>query len=200
MTDPKQHSPLEDAQGIAYGGLMAAFGIVILTHLGFVTGQTAGLAVLISYATGWSFGAVFFVINLPFYWIGWKRMGKVFVLKTFAAVGLLSAASIVLPRYVSFETLHPAVGAVLFGFVSGSALLALFRHGASLGGVGIVALYLQDKTGFRAGWTQIMFDIAVFSVALLLRDVQTVAWSFLGALVTNVVIAFNHRRDRYIAT
>jgi uncharacterized membrane-anchored protein YitT (DUF2179 family) len=200
MTDPKQHSPLEDAQGIAYGGLMAAFGIVILTHLGFVTGQTAGLAVLISYATGWSFGAVFFVINLPFYWIGWKRMGKVFVLKTFAAVGLLSAASIVLPRYVSFETLHPAVGAVLFGFVSGSALLALFRHGASLGGVGIVALYLQDKTGFRAGWTQILFDIAVFSVALLLRDVQTVAWSFLGALVTNVVIAFNHRRDRYIAT
>lgn len=200
MTDPKQHSPLEDAQGIAYGGLMAAFGIVILTHLGFVTGQTAGLAVLISYATGWSFGVVFFIINLPFYWIGWKRMGKVFVLKTFAAVGLLSAASIVLPRYVSFETLHPAVGAVLFGFVSGSALLALFRHGASLGGVGIVALYLQDKTGFRAGWTQILFDIAVFSVALLLRDVQTVAWSFLGALVTNVVIAFNHRRDRYIAT
>ena len=200
MTDPKQHSPLEDAQGIAYGGLMAAFGIVILTHLGFVTGQTAGLAVLISYATGWSFGAVFFVINLPFYWIGWKRMGKVFVLKTFAAVGLLSVASIVLPRYVSCETLHPAVGAVLFGFVSGSALLALFRHGASLGGVGIVALYLQDKTGFRAGWTQILFDIAVFSVALLLRDVQTVAWSFLGALVTNVVIAFNHRRDRYIAT
>lgn len=162
MTDPKQHSPLEDAQGIAYGGLMAAFGIVILTHLGFVTGQTAGLAVLISYATGWSFGVVFFIINLPFYWIGWKRMGKVFVLKTFAAVGLLSAASIVLPRYVSFETLHPAVGAVLFGFVSGSALLALFRHGASLGGVGIVALYLQDKTGFRAGWTQILLTSRFF--------------------------------------
>jgi uncharacterized membrane-anchored protein YitT (DUF2179 family) len=200
MTDTNQHSPLEDAQGIAYGGLMAAFGIVILTHLGFVTGQTAGLAVLISYATGWSFGIVFFLINLPFYWLGYLRMGRVFVLKTFVAVALLSAASMILPRYVSFETLHPAVGAVLFGFVSGSALLALFRHGASLGGVGIVALYLQDKTGFRAGWTQILFDIGVFSLALLLRDVQTVAWSFLGALVTNMVIAFNHRRDRYIAT
>lgn len=200
MTDTNQHSPLEDAQGIAYGGLMAAFGIVILTHLGFVTGQTAGLAVLISYATGWSFGIVFFLINLPFYWLGYLRMGRVFVLKTFVAVALLSAASMILPRHVSFETLHPAVGAVLFGFVSGSALLALFRHGASLGGIGIVALYLQDKTGFRAGWTQILFDIGVFSLALLLRDVQTVAWSFLGALVTNMVIAFNHRRDRYIAT
>jgi hypothetical protein len=27
-----------------------------------------------------------------------------------------------------------------------------------------------------------------------------VAWSFLGAAVVNLVIAINHRRDRYIAT
>lgn len=200
MSSPTTHSLLDDAQGLAYGGLMAAFGIVILTHLGLVTGQTAGLAVLISYATGWSFGAVFFVINLPFYWIGYRRMGGVFVAKTFAAVALLSVASAVLPGYIRFEVLHPGVGAVLFGFVSGSALLALFRHGASLGGVGIVALYLQDRTGFRAGWTQLIFDAAVFSLALALRDLDTVAWSFLGALVVNMVIALNHRRDRYIAT
>ncbi|MDF1620724.1 YitT family protein [Pseudothioclava nitratireducens] len=197
---PARHSPLDDAQGIAFGSLMAAFGIVILTHLGLVTGQTAGLAVLISYATGWGFGPVFFVINLPFYWLGYKRMGPVFVAKTLTAVTILSLATMVLPGLVSFETLHPAVGAVLFGFVTGSALLALFRHGSSLGGVGIVALYLQDKTGFRAGWTQLLFDAGVFALALLLRDWQTVAWSFLGAVVVNLVIAMNHRRDRYIAT
>lgn len=200
MTGNTRHSLIDDAQGIAYGSLMASFGIVILTHLGFVTGQTAGLAVLISYATGWGFGPVFFAINLPFYWLGYKRMGPVFVAKTFVAVGLLSVVSAVLPHYVSFATLHPAVGAVLFGFVSGSALLALFRHGASLGGVGIVALYLQDKTGFKAGWTQILFDICVFAIALTLRDAVTVAWSALGALVLNLVITMNHRRDRYIAT
>lgn len=200
MTGNTRHSLIDDAQGIAYGSLMASFGIVILTHLGFVTGQTAGLAVLISYATGWGFGPVFFAINLPFYWLGYKRMGPVFVAKTFVAVGLLSVVSAVLPQYVSFATLHPAVGAVLFGFVSGSALLALFRHGASLGGVGIVALYLQDKTGFKAGWTQILFDICVFAIALTLRDAVTVAWSALGALVLNLVITMNHRRDRYIAT
>jgi uncharacterized membrane-anchored protein YitT (DUF2179 family) len=113
---------------------------------------------------------------------------------------MLSVISIYLPQYVSFATLNPAVGAVLFGFLSGSALLALFRHGASLGGVGIMALYIQDKTGFKAGWTQLIFDACVFAIALTLRDVTTVAWSFLGALVVNLVIAMNHRRDRYIAT
>lgn len=199
MSDPNQHSLIDDAQGIAYGAGMAAFGIVILTHLGFVTGQTAGLAVLISYATGWAFGPVFFSINLPFYVIGYLRMGPVFTLKTFAAVALVSALSMLMPGWVSFARLEPALGAVLVGFMSGSALLALFRHGASLGGVGIVALYLQDRTGFRAGYTQLIFDAVLFSVALTFIDVQTVAWSFLGALVLNMVIAFNHRRDRYIA-
>jgi len=198
--NPTRHSLIDDAQGLAYGATMAAFGIVILTHLGFVTGQTAGLAVLISYATGWGFGPVFFVINLPFYWLGYRRFGAGFVIKTFVAVAALSVLAQVLPRYVSFASLHPALGAVLVGFISGSALLALFRHGASLGGVGIVALWLQDKTGFRAGWTQLLFDVGVFALALTLRDLPTVAWSFLGAVVLNLVIGLNHRRDRYIAT
>lgn len=198
--NPARHTTLDDAQGLAYGAVMAAFGIVILTHLGLVTGQTAGLAVLISYATGWDFGPVFFAVNLPFYWFGYRRMGAAFVVKTFLAVAALSVLASVLPQYIRFESLNPLVGAVLFGFISGSALLALFRHGASLGGVGIMALYLQDKTGFRAGWTQILFDLVVFGLALTLRDWKVVAVSALGALVINLVIAMNHRRDRYIAT
>lgn len=200
MTDkPAHHTLFEDTQGLAFGGLMAAFGIVILTHLGFITGQMAGLAVLISYVTGWGFGPVFFVLNLPFYWFGYKRMGLRFMVKTFIAVALLSGLSMILPQYISFATLNPLVGAVLYGFISGSALLALFRHGASLGGVGIMALYLQDRTGFKAGWTQMAFDACVFALALALREWHTVAWSALGALVLNMVIAVNHRRDRYVA-
>lgn len=200
MTDkPAHHTLLEDAQGLAFGGMLAAFGIVILTHLGFITGQMAGLAVLISYVTGWGFGPVFFVLNLPFYWFGYKRFGLRFMVKTFIAVALLSGLAMILPHYIRFETLDPAVGAVLYGFISGAALLALFRHGASLGGVGIMALYLQDRTGFKAGWSQMIFDACVFGLALALRDWQTVAWSALGALVLNMVIAINHRRDRYVA-
>lgn len=194
----KRHSAIEDAQAIGYGSFMAAVGVLLLTHLGFVTGQTAGLAILISYATGWGFAPVFFVVNLPFYWLGYKRLGLAFMLKSFVAVGLMSLLVMVLPKGLDFGQIHPAVGAVLVGFLTGSALLALFRHGASLGGVGIVALYLQDATGFRAGWTQLIFDACIFACALFLRDWQSVAWSFLGALVLNLVIAINHRRDRYI--
>ena len=196
---PPKHGIIDDAQGIAFGSFMAGVGVILLTHLGFVTGQTAGLAILISYATGWGFGSVFLVINLPFYWLGWRRFGPVFVAKTFAAVAMLSAISIWMPPYLQFSHVHPAVGAVLIGALTGAGLLALFRHGASLGGVGIVALYIQDATGFRAGWVQLGFDAVLFLIAFTLRDPVTVGWSFLGAVVLNLTIAVNHRRDRYIA-
>ena len=200
MTATEKHSLIEDAQGIAFGVSMASFGVLILTHLGFVTGQTAGLAILISYATGWGFGPVFFAVNLPFYWLGYKRMGLRFMIKTFVAVASLSVLTTILPSHIVFATLTPVVGAILYGFVTGAALMALFRHGSSLGGIGILALYIQEKTGFRAGWTQLLFDGALFIVALGLRDLPTVAYSFLGALVVNLVIAINHRKDRYVAT
>lgn len=196
---PPHHSLTEDAQGIAFGSFMAAVSIVLLTHLGFVTGQTAGLAILIAYATGWGFGPVFFVVNLPFYWLGWKRFGTAFVVKSFVAVALLSGLTMVLPRYLQFGFVHPALGAVLVGCLTGVGLLALFRHGSSLGGVGIVGLYVQDATGFRAGWVQLAFDAVLFAAALALRDPLTVGWSFLGAVVLNLTIAINHRRDRYVA-
>lgn len=202
MTDaaipPKRHSLLEDAQGLAYGSGMAAFGILILTHLGLVTGQTAGLAVLISYATGWKFGAVFFLINLPFYWLGWRRMGAAFTVKTLIAVALLSVLSTLTPHYVSLGPTSPVVGAVLFGAISGSALLALFRHGASLGGIGILGLMIQDRTGFRAGLFQLIFDACLFAVALTILPAGRVGYSLIGSVVLNLVIAINHRRDRYI--
>lgn len=201
MTDPAHHSAFEDAQGIAYGSAMAAFGVVILTHLGLITGQTAGLAVLLSYATGLGFGPVFFAVNLPFYWLGYRRFGLGFSVKTFAAVALVSGLSLLMPGWIGFAHLNVAAGAVLFGLVSGSALLALFRHGASLGGIGILALMAQERWGWRAGWVQLGFDAGLFALALgVLPDWRSVAWSALGAVVVNGVIAINHRRDRYIVT
>ena len=199
MTETPKHSTLNDAQGLIYGASMAAFGVVILSHLGLITGQTAGLALLISYATGWGFGPVFFALNLPFYWLGYRRMGAAFVAKTFIAVALVASLSNLLPHYIQFDMLNPAIGAVLFGFATGSALLALFRHWASLGGIGIVALWLQVKTGFRAGYTQMLVDGTIFAAALALLPLPQVAYSALGALVVNMVIALNHSRDRYIA-
>jgi uncharacterized membrane-anchored protein YitT (DUF2179 family) len=198
--DKPGHTRLEDAQGLAYGVTIAAVAVTILTHLGLITGQTAGLAVLLSYVTGLPFGLLFFVLNLPFYWFGYRRLGLAFTLKTFTAVAALSALSTLVPGWLSFATLNPLFGALLAGLLSGSALLAIFRHGGSLGGIGILGLWLQDRTGFRAGHLQLAFDATLFAAALFILPPATVALSFAGALATNLVIAINHRREWYVAS
>lgn len=200
MTEPSRHTAFEDAQGLIFGTLMCALGLQFLQHAGFITGQTAGLALVISYASGWGFGAVFFVVNLPFYWLGLRRIGLAFTVKSLIAVSLVSAMAALMPRYLDFSTLHPLLAGVLFGFTTGAGLLAIFRHGGSLGGIGIVALMVQDRTGFRAGWLQMGFDAVLFALALLWIPADRVLWSVPGVVILNAVLAINHRRDRYVAT
>ncbi|QPZ91313.1 YitT family protein [Thioclava electrotropha] len=200
IQDPHRHTLPEDTQGLLTGTLLVALSVSLLHGAGLFTGQIAGLSLVLSYVTGWSFGAIFFTLNLPFYWLAFRRMGARFTVKTVLSVALLSGFTEVFPHLLSFAILHPGAAAVLAGVTAGAGLLALFRHGASLGGVGIVALYLQDKTGFKAGRTQILFDCGVFLFALFVLPLDKVLWSLLGAMVLNVIILINHRRDRYIAT
>ena len=199
MSDATHHSLIEDIQGIAFGVCMGAVGIQIMTHMGFITGQTTGLAVLIAYLTGLPFPAIYFTLSLPFLWLGYRRMGPVFALKTFISVSLLTLATTILPRWIAFGHIEPAFAALLFGTLFGFSALAVVRHGGSFGGLSIVALMVQDRTGFPAGYLTLAFDILLFGVAALILDPVLLAYSFIGAAVYSLFIALNHRRDRYIA-
>lgn len=179
---------------------MCSLGLQFLTTVGLVTGQTAGIAVILSYVTGYSFGVVFFAVNLPFYLLAWMRLGATFTIKSLISVTFLSIVADALPLFVTFDTLNIALATVAFGALVGTGLLVMFRHNGSLGGLGVVALMIQDRTGFRAGWVQLIADGIIFAVALWLFPWMVVAYSLVGAVIMNLIIAINHRRDRYIAT
>ena len=201
MTEPHKtlsHSLIEDVQAFFLGTALCALGLVFLAHLGLITGQTAGLAVLLSYVTGWPIGLLFFAVNLPFYILAWLRLGPRFTIKTAIAVAMTSIWVELFPRLIAFEHLNPAFGALLAGAITGLGLMVLFRHGASLGGIGVLGLWLQDRVGLQAGWVQLGFDIALFAAALFVLPLPLVGWSLLGAVVVNVMIGVNHRQDRYI--
>jgi uncharacterized membrane-anchored protein YitT (DUF2179 family) len=107
--DPASHTLLDDAQGLVFGSAMAAVGVTLLGHAGLVTGQTAGLALLIALWTDVEFGIVFFAINLPFYWLAWRRLGPAFAVKTFVAIALVSAFTLVQPRLFNFGAVEPLI-------------------------------------------------------------------------------------------
>ncbi len=195
----QQHTWLEDLQGLTISLVAAGVGVTFLATLGFITGQTAGIALIFSYLTGASFGLVFWLVNLPFYAFAWKRLGPEFTLKSIACVTVLSLLVDYLPLGMQFDYLNPVLGTAIFGVLTGFGLLGTFRHKGSLGGLGVVALMIQDRTGFRAGYVQLIVDGLIFAAAAFLFPPRVVLYSLFGALVLNAVIAFNHDRDRYIA-
>ena len=198
-TEPARHSLFEDAQGLFTGTVLASLGVMLLSKAGLLTGGVAGMAFLLHYAFGWSFGLGFFVINLPFYWLAYKRLGVAFTVKTFSAIGLLAVLSEYQPKLLDIAKINPLWASVLGGLLIGMGMLALFRHRASLGGVGILALYLQDRFGWRAGLIQLCIDLVILALAFLVASPFVVLCSVIGALALNFFIAVNHRTDRYIA-
>ena len=120
------------------------------------------------------------------------------MIKSFLSVSAVSALATAFGPLVQIAPLDGWLAAALFGAACGVGLLGLFRHGASLGGVSIVAVIVQDISGLRAGWILLAWDIALFTLAAFVLAPTAILWSALGALMLNLVIALNHRTDWYI--
>jgi uncharacterized membrane-anchored protein YitT (DUF2179 family) len=198
--DTTRHNLFEDAQSILVAPLFMAFAVLLFRHAGLLTGGTVGVAFLIHYASGWPMGAVVFAVNLPFYIFAIRAMGWAFAIKTFIAVSLLAIYTETLPALVSLHTINPLFAAIMGGFMAGISLLMLVRHKASLGGLGVLAIYLQNTRGWRAGKVQMAADFVIVGAALLVRDPLSVGLSIVGALALNLVIGVNHKSGRYMGT
>lgn len=193
------HTALEDCIALLLGALVVSFGASLLKQSGALTGGMAGLAFLIHYATGVKFGVVFFLLNLPFYWLAFRRMGPAFVLKTFAAITLVSVFTELHPHFIDISQINPFYAAVFANALMGLGFVVLFRHQASLGGVNILALYLQERYGIRAGRLMMGVDGVVVLASLFLVSLPLLVASICGVLILNQLIAMNHRPNRYQA-
>ncbi|HVL75644.1 MAG TPA: YitT family protein, partial [Noviherbaspirillum sp.] len=196
---PQRHSALDDVQALLTGTLLVSLGVTLLGEARLVTGGTVGIAFLLHYLSGIGFGKLFFAVNLPFAWLALRKMGWRFTLKTFAAIGLLSLLSDMLPRLIDLERLDPLYAAVMGGLLCGVGLLALFRHSASLGGLNVLVLWLQERFGWRAGYVQLALDAAILLMSIPVISPAAVLISLVGAVALNLTLAINHKPGRYMA-
>ncbi|WP_425099982.1 YitT family protein [Tropicibacter sp. S64] len=180
-----------DIQGLAFGIVVTSLSVVFLKAGGLVTGQTAGIALLLSYVTPLDFGTLFFAIGIPFLLLGWMRRGAEFAFRTIIAVAGISLLSQYFQSIILFERLDTWVAALLGGMCSGMGLIAIFRHNASAGGMTILGIILEQKTGFKAGWFQLAVDACVFAAAAFVLDGDQLLFSLLGAIITNLAIVWN---------
>jgi len=191
------HRFYEDVAAVLTGTMVVAIGLTLLAKAGLVTGGTAGMALLASYATGGDFALLFFTLNLPFYGLSIARMGWKLTVRTVVAVALVSAFARLVPHGLDIAFIEPLFAAVAGGTLAGLGLLILFRHRTSLGGVNILALYAQERHGWRAGHVQLAIDVVILLAAVWMVGPLRGALSVVAAVMLNLVIALNHRPDRY---
>lgn len=195
--DPVKHTRAEDAFGLACGTFAVSLGIFLLQASETVTGGTAGLSLLLAYATGVPFGVLFVIVNLPFFALALWQRGWVFTLRSALAVVLVSLLSQVHTTAVPQLQVQPVYGSLTGNLLAGIGILILFRHRCSMGGFNIIALIAQDRFDVRAGYVHMAMDLAVILAALVVIEVPLVLVSAAGAVLLNLVLALNHRPGRY---
>ena len=196
--EPVPHSLVEDVLAVAVGSFLVSLGVYLLEATGAVTGGAPGLALLLGHVLPVPFGVVYVALSVPFLVLAAARVGAGFTVRSVAAVGAVAAFSLLHPRALALEQVDVVYGNLVGHLAVGVGLVVLFRHDASLGGFGVVALLAQERLGWRAGWVQLAFDATIVLASLLVAPLGTVLLSVAGAVLLNALVALNHRPGRYV--
>ncbi len=192
-----RHSWAEDLHALLVGSSFAAVGLVLLKSAGLITGGVAGLALTLAYLTHTPVGGWFFGITVPFFAVFQPRMGWTFTLRSVAVTGTLALLTAWIPGWLSIKGIDPVFAAVFGGTLIGMGVLALARHRASVGGVGLLALYLYETRKINAGKTQLAADLLILLIACLAVDLKHLLLSVLSAAALSLVMIAYHRPGRY---
>ena len=175
---------------IILGIFSAAFGIKgFLLSSQFIDGGVTGVSMLIAEVTHFPLSILLIVINLPFVAVGYKRVGKMFALKSALAI---SGLAIVLAT-VTFPDVTPdkLLTAVFGGFFIGAGIGLAIRGGAVLDGTEIAALLISKKSSIlKVADVILIFNILIFVAAAFFLSVESALYSILTYFAASKTIDF----------
>ena len=173
---------------ITVGAVIAAFALEeFLVPFTILDGGIVGISMIISQLSGWPLGVLTIVLNIPFMILGYRRLGKRFLIKAIYAMIVFSSFLGVfenMKEVTNQEILVVVFGGVLLGIGVGLIL----RHGGCLDGTEIVAMLLSHKTEFSVGQIVLFFNIVIYSVAGFLFGPDRALYSLLTYFITSKII------------
>lgn len=154
-----------------------------------MTGGTTGIALWVSYLFQVPFSLALMLVSIPFYLLSIFRMGWSFTLSTFFAVLTLSCFSEV-NHWLPAFTLPGYLGAVVGGGLLGLGLSFLFWNGSSLGGVNVLALFLQKRFGLDPGKVTLWADSLIVLSCFYSVGMENGIYSILSVVITSAIISY----------
>ena len=178
---------LKHAFFISLGVLSAGFGLKgFLLPNGFIDGGVTGISLLLEALTNYPLALLIVIINAPFIILGYFQIGKLFTIKSIAAISGLALALIFIDYPII--TSDKLLIAVFGGFFLGSGIGLTIRGGGVLDGTEVLAIYLTKKTGLTIGDLILIFNIIIFAVAAYLLSVETALYSILTYLTASKTV------------
>lgn len=196
---PARHSLFEDAYALVTGCSFLLLGLIFLKSAGLVTGGIAGLALLLSYLVPISPGVLFTLLNIPFFALAGRALGRAAMIKAVMANLLISGLALLAPLAFRVDAVDSLFAALFGGTIIGAGILLLARHSVGVGGLGILALALQQSRGWNAGRTQLAGDALILVAALPVLGLgpKLFAMSILSAVAVAGVLIVFHKPGRY---
>lgn len=188
---------------ITIGAIIMAYGleaILIPNHM--IDGGATGVSMILSHITPINLSVYLVLINLPFLFLGYKQIGKVFTVSMLYGIVCLSVATHLMHGVKPI--VHEQLLAVIFGGLAlGIGVGLVMRNGGVLDGTETLAILLEKRTPFSVGEIIMFINVIIFSIAGFVFGLENALYSMLTYYVAfktidTVIKGFEDMQSVYI--
>lgn len=175
---------------LTFGSVLAAFALeTFLIPNTILDGGVTGISIIVSKLTDLPVSGLVLILNIPFIYIGYKSLGKEFLMSAVYSM-ILFSLSLSVFQYIEPVTEQMLLATVYGGILLGIGVGIVLRYGGCVDGTESVALVISKKTTFSVGQIVLIFNIVIFSVAGAIFGIDRAMYSLLTYFITSKVIDF----------
>ncbi len=184
-TNGKSHKMkiLQRTIAMLVGAILVATGLeIFLVPNDVIDGGITGISIMISHLTGLPLGVFLFVLNLPFFYLGYKQIGKTFAISTILGITVLSYLTSMFHHIPAF-TEDILLATIFGGMVLGVGVGLAIRFGGALDGIEILAIIINSKVPFSVGEIIMVFNLFILGAAGFIFSWDRAMYSIIAYLV-----------------
>ncbi len=195
----------ERTLGCIFGALLYAAGVnLFIVPVSLYTGGLMGICQVIRTILVDCFnlnvgnvdiaGIIYYVVNIPIFFVAMKKMGKKFLAKTLVTVTAMTVFLSVIPSEIIID--DRMASSVVGGILSGIGIGIPLRMASSGGGMDIVGvLLIRWKKDFSVGKVNLLVNIFLYSACLFMFDIEIVIYSVIYAAVFSIAMDKMHAQN-----
>jgi uncharacterized membrane-anchored protein YitT (DUF2179 family) len=143
----------------------------------FMDGGITGISILLHEIFHINISILVIVLNIPFVYLGYKRIGKTFAVQTTIAVIMLAVGLFFFD--IKPFTKVPLLIAIFGGILMGTGVGLVIRGGGVIDGAEVIAVFTRRKTGFSNSEIIMLFNTIIFAVAAFQFGIETAMYSII---------------------